>query len=344
MRAPVCSLGFGLGLLVLACGGPSGNDSPTAGTLPTGTPSPSAGTGGTGQLGSVTELSEPCAAGSLFGTTCRRLDVRCVGLRPVEAQIRITEPASGVTPRGTVVFGSGASGTGFYAAGPDGQTLFRELAVMGFRIVDRAWAAPDGWTTAEGGLRQAACRYATLLTWIRDRLHTQGKLVASGNSGGSAEVGYALTSWGRGDILDLAVPTSGPAVARLDYACLSPPLSEWTTLCSSIVPSGIMQCTPSCSLSPADGVCQQVSRTPTPADLLADSVVHQQAVLHYPKTRVHFLYGTRDCGQSVPLGLTWSTRVTSEKAIEFVPETPHGMTSTPQGREAIRRAIDLGAL
>jgi endo-1,4-beta-xylanase len=293
-------------------------------------------------LGTVPELAEPCAAGPLPNTTCRRLQVRCDPLNPVDVQIRITEPAAGVPVRGTVLFGSGGSGTGFYAAGADGQALFRDLAGMGFRIVDRAWVGPDGWTTGEGGMRKTSCRHATLLTWIRDRIHTQGKFVASGNSGGSAEIGYALTTWERGDILDLAVPTSGPATARLDYVCANPPPPEWVAMCPANVPPGALECTPSCTLPADQGVCYQASRTPTPEILRADSVVHPEAALHYSKTRVHFLYGTRDCGQSVPAGLTWSANVTGERIIEFVPNTPHGMFSTPEGREAIRRAIDLG--
>jgi hypothetical protein len=35
--------------------------------------------------------------------------------------------------------------------------------------------------------------------------------------------------------------------------------------------------------------------------------------------------------------------VRSEKEIEFVPNTPHGITMTAEGREAVRRAIDKGA-
>ena len=111
---------------------------------------------------------------------------------------------SGVLLRGTVVCGNG--GAGLYGGSSGGQTLFTDLAAMEFRIVDRAWAGIGDWTTSDGGMRKTSCRHPALLSWIRDRIHTQGKSVASGNFGGSAEVGYALTTWERGDILDLAVP------------------------------------------------------------------------------------------------------------------------------------------
>jgi hypothetical protein len=297
-------------------------------------------TGCSAELGTVKDLPEPCPDGPLANTACRRLQVTCPGLKPIVVQIRVTQPASGVTPRGTVVMGSGGAGNGFYGAGPEGL-LIRDLAGMGFLVVDRAWAG--GWTTHEGGLRKESCRYATLLTWVHDHLHKGGKFVATGNSGGSAEIGYALTTWGRGEILDLAVPTSGPPIARLDLACVAQASPEWAAQCAEIVPKGVMECaTQQCILGAANDVCRQVGPQPTLEQLLADSVVHPDAVLDYPRTKVHFLFGAADCGEPVPIGLTYASRVTSAKEVEFVPRTPHPLASTPEGREAIRNAIDNG--
>jgi hypothetical protein len=44
----------------------------------------------------------------------------------------------------------------------------------------------------------------------------------------------------------------------------------------------------------------------------------------------------------VPIGLTYATKVTSQKSIQFVPSTPHALFSTPEGRQAIKRAIEQG--
>jgi hypothetical protein len=271
------------------------------------------------------------------------VQVSCPGLKSLNAQLRITQPAKGTQLRGTVVLGSGGTGNGFYAGTPDVQTLVTSLTGLGFRVVDRAWAGTDGWTTSEGGLKKEACRYATLLTWVHDNIHTGGKFVASGNSGGSAEIGYALTSWGRAAILDLAVPTSGPPTARLDYACVNQATPQWASLCTSIVPANTMQCpTEACILGATNSVCTQITPQATLAQLLDDSVANPDAVLNYPNTLVHFIYGEQDCGEPVPIGLTYSTKVTSRKAIEFVPNTPHELFSTAEGRAAILNAIDSG--
>lgn len=291
-------------------------------------------------LGSVKQIPEPCPASPIPNTTCRRLVVSCPDLRPIDVQIRVTEPAAGTARRGTVVMGSGGGGGTFYAAAAPVQELVKDLAAMGFLVVDRAWNG--GWTTHEGGLKKESCRYATLLTWVHDHLHKGGKFVATGNSGGSAEIGYAMTTWGRGDILDLAIPTSGPPVARLDYACVKQASAEWAAMCASIIPKGKMECASGCILGTGNEVCKQVTAEPTLEQLHEDSVVHPAALLAYPKTRMHFIYGAKDCGEPVPIGLTWATRVLTEKEIEFVPGTPHGIAQTAEGREAVRRGIDKG--
>jgi hypothetical protein len=304
-------------------------------------------------LGSVTELKEPCqrGVGRIPNTACMTLEVSCPQLKPHDAQLRVTEPAAGVPYRGTVVMASGGSGTEFYADQEGGRILVGEIAAMGFRVADRAWDRP-GWGMDGVGLVPESCRFATLLTWIHDHIHKGGKFVTTGNSGGSAEISYALTTWERGDILDVAIPTSGPPQGRLDYACVSKALPEWAALCASIVPKGVMECASSCLLGPPRspvnsfvykaGVCRQVSPDETPQQLLEDSVVHPGAVLNYPKTKLFFLYGAHDCGEPVPNGLTYATAVTSEKTIRFVPHTPHAVFSTAEGRAAIKQAIEEG--
>jgi hypothetical protein len=292
-------------------------------------------------LGKVAELPDACPAGAggLPKTACRQVTVSCPGLRDLRAQLRITQPVG--TLRGTVVLGSGGNGAGFYAAQPPVQALVRDLSDMGFLVVDRSW--DGGWVTKEGGLKLEACRYATLLTWVHDTLHRGGKFVATGNSGGSAEIGYALTTYGRAAILDAAIPTSGPPLSRLDYTCAARPTPEWTSLCASLIPEGAIECKPGCMLGPANDVCKQVADHPTSQQLLNDSVVHPGAEFDYPHTRVDFFFGADDCGEPVPAGLAYASKITSEKAIHFVPRTPHALFSTPEGREAIRKAIEAAA-
>lgn len=285
-------------------------------------------------LGTVIETGSDCPRG--VSGDCSQLEVTCQGLAPAAVYIQVFEPPAGEA-RGTVVFGSGGGGTGFYGGRPEGRRLFEELVAAGYRIIDRAWER--SWYVDAGvGLAVSSCRYATLLEWLKLN-HASGAFCASGNSGGAAEIGYALTRWESGDILDLAVPTGGPAAGRLDYVCLGEGDAEWLELCDELIPDDVWECSPTCTLEPTRQVCTALSPSPTASELRADSVAAMEALYHYPH-KVHFLYGTRDCdGPNVPSALNWANAVTSEKEIEFVPNTPHVMVTAVEGREAIRDAI-----
>ena len=293
-------------------------------------------------LGTVTAVPGPCpyGVGPVPNTRCRQLEVACAGLDPLVVQLRVTEPDSGVPLRGTVMVGSGGDGGGFYSSQAGAAELFESLAALGFRLVDRAWPQPSGWMTAEGGLRLEACRYATLVTWVRDSMHTQGAFCVTGNSGGSGELAYALTSWGRSDLIDLAVPTGGPPLSRMDYHCGAD--STWLSQCPGNVPDDSLDCTPGCLIPPSHPACRQCSGTPTAEQLRWDGVLNPDAVLHYPRTKVHVILGRQDCSSAVPMAMLFYNAITSAKEIQFIPNTPHFVPTSPEGREAIRRAIDLG--
>lgn len=287
--------------------------------------------------GTVTVLPTACPGTHPPGSTCTVLRVDCAGLSSIECLVRVTASAPGVSLRGTVVLGTGGGGTGFYGDRPGGPDLVNTLAARGFRVVERSWAR--GWFSDDVSVRKQSCRYATLLEWIHANLHTTGVFCATGNSGGSAEICFALTTWNAGAILDVAVPTGGPPMSRLDFLCTNPPSPQWQQLCVQVVPPDVMECgQPACTLNQHQ-VCVACNPTPTAQDLHADSILHSAAVLAYPNTRVHQVLGARDCTSAVPNGLLFHEAVSSEKVLEFAPGTPHWTADTAAGRDAIVRAL-----
>ena len=288
-------------------------------------------------LGTVALVNTTCNAGAQPRTTCRTLRVECAGLQAMEVRVRVTEPDPGVALRGTVVLGTGGGGNDFYSDRPGGPELFASLRAHGFRCVERAWTG-GGWFSEVASMRKQACRYATLLTWIHANVHTKGAFVATGNSGGSAEIGYALTAWGRGDILDVAVPSGGPPMSRLDYLCGAS--STWNALCRTVAPRAFFQCgQPGCTIQPGGPVCTNCTPNPTAADLEADSILFPGATLAFPRTRVHVVLGGMDCSSAVPAGFLFFDAIATERALEVAPDTPHWTPQTQQGRDAILRAI-----
>lgn len=281
-------------------------------------------------LGTVTELSQTCGANPQPGVECRTLEVACPELPAIQVTLQIREPSTAVTARGTIVFSGGGGGTGYY----NEPELFDSLQAQGFRIVDRAWS--QTWYSGEQGIRKGACRYASLATWIHDNIHTNGAFCGTGNSGGAAEVGYAMTTYGRGAIFDHVMPTSGPVVARLDYACLGQNNAQWLQQCDALIPDNVWQCTPACAVSgDQGGVCSALGANATENDLLYDSVLAPNAQLKYARTRMDFIEGTLDCQVSPVMGTLFYNKVSSAKSLQYIQDTPHVISSVTQGRSAM---------
>ncbi|MDP6943583.1 MAG: hypothetical protein QF464_05490, partial [Myxococcota bacterium] len=130
-------------------------------------------------LGTVAELGD-CALSSqreAQGFVCATVEVGCPGLPDLAVDLMIMPPS--VQQRGVAVLGSGTGGTSYYNA-----DVMQQLAAAGFRVVNRKWH--DDWVAGPIGMRDSACRYATLVTWIRAQDWSVGPLCVTGNSGGSA--------------------------------------------------------------------------------------------------------------------------------------------------------------
>ena len=63
------------------------------------------------------------------------------------------------------------------------------------------------------------------------------------------------------------------------------------------------------------------------------------AVVNYPRTKLHFLNGTADCGATLPNGMEWANAITSEKSVEWVPGMPHPILNSAVGKDALVRTI-----
>lgn len=301
--------------------------------------------------------------------TCVEATVACPDINPRRVNLRVTEPPDEVPLRGTVVMGMGGAGTGWYElVSTFARDLLDDLNAEGFRVVQRRWGTDpgdpglSGWFSGSTSLHDSACRYATLLDWIHfdSGFHEPGAdaFCATGNSGGSSEISYALAVYGMDAMLDLAVPTAGPPHGVVDRGC-GVNAAAWEPLCNELVDDrGIcpaQQGSHACFYNPGtaaafiDGAFDLTGTTPC-ADLdgpvlRANSVVFPGADFDYPQTRVHFLIGEDDCGSAPPLGLPYIQRVlslsTGPKAFHVIPGAPHTMPATLAGADAIHVAIAM---
>jgi len=352
-RAVAVALVITAGLASGSCGGGGGSvDGSTAIDARVDGSPPDARTDG---LGSVDNVPGSCANGSLPRTTCRLLRVRCPSIDDRQVEIRITDPPTGTPRLGTVVLGTGGDGSTYYEADPVARAMMLELSTAGYRLVQRQWIGAGGWIAGPGGFGAVSCRYASLLQYIHDNIH-QGSLTealcATGNSGGSSELAYALARYGRAQILDLAVPTGGPPMGRIDHGCLDGADPTWQTECATLAAGS--SCAPvSCAYVAGAQTLIDSAYAATHcatgdagfrATFLADSAAAPTGTFDYPATPVHFIFGADDCTEAVPLGLAFAAAVTSAKTIDFIPNTPHAVFSTTEGAGAIRDAILSGCL
>lgn len=262
-------------------------------------------------LGEVRVLETPCPRRSQLseGQRCEHVEVDCqavADIPTIRAELRISDPSG--SPRGTIWLGSGARGGSFYADdGPSGD-LVRGLVAEGYRVVERGWDAsehPGGWFTATDGVRSASCRSATLIAHVHARHRAEGTpLCASGNSGGSVELAYAMSAWRADRFLTLAAPTSGP-VHRLDLGCAGSSDATWLRECGELATRHALLGPPagSCVFTGPERFVDEsfggatTCSAPAGGDLpilQADSLVGPGRVVHFPTTRVRFLFGDRD--------------------------------------------------
>jgi hypothetical protein len=317
-----------------------------------GDPGTGAGGGAAPQApGTAKKLTTPCTlgAGEIPGTSCVAVEVSCPGIESLTAEVRVSPPTGGKAVLGTVVLGTGGGGIGFGDVQPPVVEMITALRAKGYQIVRRRWTGKQGWLAGSAGAGALSCRYATLVTWIHDNVHVGGAFCAAGNSGGSAEIAYALARWGRSAILDHVVMASGPPMARIDYGCLADPADPWWSQCQSLEPS-TAACPTECAYNAAARNFLDATYAPaTPcstsdaamaATMHADSVLAPGAALHYPTTFAQFLFGAEDCTVSVPLGKLYAQAVTSPKAVETVAGVPHVLISSAAGAAATQASIE----
>jgi hypothetical protein len=246
---------------------------------------------GSGLLGQITSVQDgvACPAG-LSGTTCKRVTVAgCPGIETesMSATIMILPANSSVAARGTIMHFIGGGGDGVENTG------MNEYAAAGFEQVFVSWDVDQaqtnpGWEVTHGsGIRTAACRPATVIQWIFDDLHGGRRDLAfcgQGHSGGTAQLGYSLTHYGLGNILDYVNELSGPPFVRLDLGCNAdtPPASVCGTEVPMLLPDKVATWENMTTTCPAQGLAASEL-----ARLNADSVA-VGGTYKFPQTQVEF--------------------------------------------------------
>ena len=161
------------------------------------------------------------------GFLCYDFTVSCPNVaQTIPGSIAVKLPT--VAPTGVVVFFSGAGGGEWWqSTSALVPPFFQSLLNRGLILIQVQWGN-SGWlaTIPNGGTGQEllACRPATAIKWIHDVVYSPLRLnppighcgfCLTGNSGGSAQIAYALSSYGLDGMVNAMIPTSGPPLAAI---------------------------------------------------------------------------------------------------------------------------------
>jgi hypothetical protein len=295
-----------------------------------------------------------CPDAGIPGGTCYSLDISCPGVADFTTYLKVN---IGEDPlHGTVIFGTGTGGSSLYdSAFLYGANAVQDVQEAGYTTVQVSFGAPftekfpNGWITGPGGVRRLACRYATTAQWIYQNIHQGGStapLCATGNSGGSGLLAYAMTNYGFDSTFSMIEPTSGPPMSRLDYGCectggsLPGPCAGQGDIAYCYDASAVSliddaYSTPICSGSRGGNTQYQ-------SQLLSDSSGGPGADFGYSRTAVNFVFGGLDTSAAVPQGFDWFNSISTSRGaptLACVGDAPHEIPDVLDGAQQISNDI-----
>jgi hypothetical protein len=267
-------------------------------------------------LGTVErERSVPCPSVAAPGARCAELSVVCPALDALSVVVVTTDPIEAPS-RATVLLHDYVGGTELFDDG-----FVAGLRTAGFRVVQAKWQSD--WQAGHAGLRHAACRIATLLSWTHANVHegdrTRG-FCAQSYGGGAGGLAFALAHYGSAQLLDAVTLSGGPPFARVDLGC------DPTT-----PPRGVCAGSPPVPIAYAGGPLAVISKweeapacgteRPPPADVMRwqrDSILSEGAQLSFPKTSVAAWYCDVQPDATVGQGSLFLDAIASERSLHCV--------------------------
>jgi hypothetical protein len=269
----------------------------------------------------------------------------CPDLAEIQGTVAVGEPIGGPI-RGVIVFLSGSGGRAWYSNDIGADGLLMDVRSQGFRVIQVRWQSRwlESVAGQQTGAVRLACRPATMISAIHDRYfaplgladRTDGVcgFCVTGNSAGSSQVAYGLSSYGLDRILDAAVLTAGPPHAEIARGCLGPKRLRFSR-------TNAITMDLSYGFAPDQGPC--VARDPSWVSRWdQDSFSLAGNDYLHPSSRIAFIIGEAD-PLMAELSSYYRQRLdasgTPMLTYQVLPAVGHEVPTTELGRTAIFEAL-----
>lgn len=314
--------------------------------------------------------------------TCFQLAVSCPLVADFSVYLKVNNPPG--TPIGTVLLGTGTGGSSLYDDADGGGYQYGSDVVQsllssgaGYNTVQVSFGAPfnsgatpNGWLTGPGGVRRLGCRYATVADWVYNHPNiinpnvstaNSAPMCATGNSGGSAAIAYAVFNYALASEFTMIEPTSGPVMTRIDLGCS--PCGSYTfangctgqqqNMCYStggasggdaaVIDEAYQSSQPSTN-SPCTNAINGNAGPDAMAMFLSDSILFMPSVkINLSGVTVKQLFGDEDTSNAVPEGTYWWEFITpapGSPSPQCLAGVPHDIPSTQTGAQQIASDIE----
>lgn len=266
---------------------------------------------------------------------CYDIEVFCNDLDVREARIRVNENSNS---KGTIIFTSGGSGGSFYGETFAGEIsaakLISDLANQGYETYELKWNSKFGWAenNAGEGFKKIMCAYNEAFRFIQSELADNKEVMcATGNSGGSMQIGYGLALYNLEEELDYAVLSGGPPTADAVDVCFN----------TAGGPLGLMDYVFGW-VDNGDYCRMGIQNNETTEALSRGSIVSslegEIRDYSYPNTLVSFIEGQFDT-ENTRRGRVYYDAIETEKTWKIVPGISHTVHKTEDGAQAIKEGM-----
>jgi acetyl esterase/lipase len=234
------------------------------------------------------------------------------------------------------VFLSLESGGAWWAAPTNmlATSFFNSLSSQGHQIIEVRWVGSAWYSSVNTQLGQlaAACRPATVISWLKLHYPAQ-EFNVIGTSAGGAAIAYTLADYGLAPFIHTAAIVSGPPFMEISKGCENVTGYAYSLKAKQIVDTAYFFFN--------NGPCVEGNRQWEPT--WDRNSVENGVVFNYPSTNVHIFIGASDEALTQNRGRDYFHLLqnSGQQSLQFhlIPRMGHDIAESQEGLDALLASL-----